>query len=215
MDSNIDDYIQRARQKYQGSLLVISGPSGVGKGTLVKEVLPLFQDLTLSVSMTTRSPRPGEVQGVNYFFVTREEFESLTREGAFLEYAVYNGNYYGTPRPFVLEQLRAGRDVILEIDVQGAAQIRSNWGERTIQVFILPPSRAELKKRLELRRTESPEIIAQRLAQVAKEVAELPAYDYYIVNDQLERARDDLAALIRAERLKIRETDQLHKQRSE
>lgn len=204
MDLNIDDYIARARQNYQGNLFVISGPSGVGKGTLVKEVLPLFQNLTLSVSMTTRSPRPGEIHGVNYFFVSRDEFVSQSEKEAFLEFATYNGNHYGTPRTFVYEQLRAGRDVILEIDVQGAAQVRANWGERTILVFILPPSEAALQERLEQRRTESPEIIAQRLAQVAKEVAELPDYDYFVINDQLATATEDLAAIIRAERHKIR-----------
>lgn len=204
MDYKIDEYIERVRQKYQGSLFVISGPSGVGKGTLVKEVMPKFLNLTLSVSMTTRSPRPGEIHGENYFFTSRDEFLALTQEGAFLEYAVYNGNFYGTPRAFVLEQLRSGHDVILEIDVQGAAQIRANWSEQTVHVFILPPSEAALKSRLELRRTETPEIISQRLAQVAKEVAEIPVYDYYIVNDQLEPAVDDLAAIIRAEHLKIR-----------
>lgn len=204
MDLNIDDYIARARQNYQGNLFVISGPSGVGKGTLVKEVLPLFQNLTLSVSMTTRSPRPGETHGVNYFFVSRDEFVSQSEKEAFLEFATYNGNHYGTPRAFVHEQLRAGRDVILEIDVQGAAQVRANWGERTILVFILPPSEAALQQRLELRRTESPEVIAQRLAQVAKEVAELPDYDYFVINDQLATATEDLAAIIRAERHKIR-----------
>ncbi|PKL76874.1 MAG: guanylate kinase [Candidatus Melainabacteria bacterium HGW-Melainabacteria-1] len=203
MDSIIDDYIQRARQKYQGSLLVISGPSGVGKGTLVKAVLPLFHNLTVSVSMTTRKPRPGEVHGHNYFFVSPEEFQTLVREGAFLEHAVYNGHAYGTPRAFVHEQMRAGHDVILEIDVQGASQVRANSQRRTVQIFILPPGQAELKQRLEMRQTESAEVIAQRLAQVAKEVAELPSYDYYIINDQLDRARDDLAAIIRAERLRI------------
>lgn len=204
MDLNIDQYIERARQTYQGSLFVISGPSGVGKGTLVKQVLPRFNQLTLSISMTTRHPRQGETHGENYFFVQREEFLALSEKEAFLEHAVYNGNHYGTPRAFVHDQLQAGRDVILEIDVQGAAQVRANWQERTVLVFILPPSEAELKTRLESRRTESPEVIAQRLAQVAKEVAELPDYDYYIVNDRLEAATDDLAAIIQAERLKIR-----------
>lgn len=204
MDLKIDDYIQRARQTPQGSLLVISGPSGVGKGTLVKEVLPLVQDLTLSVSMTTRSPRPGEVHGVNYFFVSEEEFLSLKAENAFLESAVYNGNHYGTPKAFVLEQLQAGRDVILEIDVQGAAQVRINCPYKTIQIFILPPSQAELRARLENRRTETAEIIDQRLARVAKEVAELPIYDYFVINDRLDQARDDLSSVIRAERLRVR-----------
>lgn len=203
MDSIIDDYIQRARRNHQGCLLVISGPSGAGKGTLVKEVLPLLQDLTLSISMTTRSPRPGEEHGRNYFFVNRDEFEHMIEQDAFLEYAVYNGNYYGTPRQFVLEQLEAGRDVILEIDVQGAVQVRSKCDQRTVQVFILPPSQNELKTRLEQRRTETSEVIAQRLNRVAEEMAELPNYDYFIINDQLDRAREDLTAIIRAERLKI------------
>lgn len=206
MDLQIDQRIQQVRTKHQGCLIVISGPSGVGKGTLVKAVLPRFQDLTLSVSMTTRGPRVGEQQGVNYFFESSDAFQALIKESAFLEYAEYNGNFYGTPQPFVLEQLQMGRDVILEIDVQGAAQIRRNWPNRVVTVFILPPGEAELKTRLEQRRTESAVLIQQRLAKVAKEVEQLPYYDYFIVNDALETAVDDLAAIIRAERLKINRT---------
>lgn len=204
IDNHIDHHIRRVKQIEQGSLLVISGPSGVGKGTLVKQVLPQMENLTLSVSMTTRSPRPGEVHGENYFFVSEEEFLGLKAENAFLEAAVYNGNHYGTPKPFVLEQMQAGRDVILEIDVQGAAQVRTNFDYKTIQIFVLPPSHAELKARLENRQTETVEIIDQRLARVAKEIAELPIYDYYIINDSLDRACDDLKAIIRSERLRVR-----------
>lgn len=200
----IDQYIQRAKETHQGCLIVISGPSGAGKGTLVKEVMPLIEDLTLSVSMTTRTPRSGEEHGRNYFFVSQSEFDSLINEEAFLEHARYNGNSYGTPKTFVWEQLKMGKDVILEIDVQGAAQVWANCPSQTIRIFILPPSQGELRSRLEQRRTETEEIIQQRLAQVAKEVAELPEYDYYIINDELDRATRDLAAIIRAERLKIR-----------
>lgn len=204
MNSQIDDYIQHAKQTHKGCLFVISGPSGAGKGTLVKEVLPMFDNLSLSISMTTRLPRNNEEHGVNYFFVEREKFQNLIHEEAFLEYATYNGNYYGTPKGFVWQQLDVGQDIILEIDVQGAMQIKANCPSQTVQIFILPPSQADLKHRLEQRKTESAEVIQQRLDQVAKEMAQLPGYDYFIINDQLDRATHDLAAIIRAERLKIR-----------
>lgn len=204
MDLNIDQLLQHVKTKQRGSLIVISGPSGVGKGTLVKAILNQFSNLTLSISMTTRTPRSGEVEGKNYFFTPRNDFEALIQESAFLEHATYNQNYYGTPRAFVMEEIQSGRDVILEIDVQGAEQIRNNWTEPVIEIFVLPPSESDLKKRLEKRQTESESVIQQRLDQVAKEVTQLAYYDYYIINDGLEQAIADLASIIQAERLKIK-----------
>lgn len=204
MDLNIDQLLQHVKTKQHGSLIVISGPSGVGKGTLVKAILDQFPDLTLSISMTTRVPRSGEVEGKNYFFTAKNDFEALIQEDAFLEYATYNQNYYGTPRAFIKEEIQSGRDVILEIDVQGAEQIRNNWTEPVIEIFVLPPSERDLRERLEKRQTENAAAIQQRLDQVAKEVTQLAYYDYFIINDGLEQAIDDLASIIQAERLKIK-----------
>ncbi len=204
MELNIDQLLQHVKTKQRGSLIVISGPSGVGKGTLVKAILAQYSDLTLSVSMTTREPRVGESEAKNYFFTSKDDFKALIQENAFLEYATYNHNFYGTPRAFVSEEIQAGRDVILEIDVQGAEQIRNNWTEPVIEIFILPPSEGDLKKRLEKRKTESETAIQQRLDQVAKEVTQLAFYDYFIINDGLEQAIDDLGSIIQAERLKIK-----------
>lgn len=200
---SIDEQIAGLRQPRHGSLIVISGPSGVGKGTLVKQVMARCPDITLSVSMTTRAPRPGEEHGRNYFFVSPAEFASLVEEQAFLEYASYNHNSYGTPRAFVNQQLQAGLDVILEIDVQGAEQVRQNWQGDAVHLFVLPPSEAELRHRLEERRTETPEVIDQRLAQVTQEVAQLPYYDYYVINEQLEKAVEDVLAILQAQRLRV------------
>lgn len=204
MNLTIDAHIQQLQNASQANLIVVSGPSGVGKGTLVDQALTRLKNISLSVSMTTRRPRPGEIQGQSYFFSEHAAFETLIAEDAFLEYARYNGNYYGTPKAFVLEALAAGNDVILEIDVQGAEQVRQNWSERMVQIFVLPPSEAILKDRLTRRQTESPEAIAQRLEKVTQECAQLPYYDYYIINDQLTQAVDEMLAIVQAERHKIK-----------
>lgn len=203
MSLNIDGHIQSVRKKVSGKLIVISGPSGAGKGTLVKAAFPKVKHLTLSISMTTRKPRPGEEQGASYYFVSRHEFEALIAENAFLEYATYNNHYYGTPRAFVQEQMHSGKDVILEIDVQGAEQIRKNGANQTVLIFILPPSQQVLKKRLEDRKTETPEVISQRLEAFAGELTQLKHYDYYVINDDLSEAVQDLVSIIRAEQLSI------------
>lgn len=204
MNFNIDEHVQRVTTRTRGRLIVISGPSGVGKGTLVKALMD--QDdpqLTLSISMTTRSPREGEVEGRNYFFTQKEDFEAQAERNAFLEYATYNNNHYGTPRDFVEKQIQTGRDVILEIDVQGAKQVRDVWDERVIQIFILPPDANTLRERLIARKTESADVIAQRLEKVEKEISQLPLYDYFVVNDSLDQAVRDLQAIIQAERHRI------------
>lgn len=204
MNLNIDTYITHTLQQSTGKLWVISGPSGVGKGTLVKEVLSQISQVVLSVSMTTRAPRPGEEEGKNYFFRSREAFEELIKKEAFLEYAQYNNNYYGTPLRFVQEQLEQGLDVILEIEVQGGAQVRAKLPEQARGIFILPPSQSTLKSRLYNRQTESEAVIQQRLAQVEEELTYFSDYDYCIVNDDLSTATQDLKSIIQAERLKLK-----------
>ena len=179
-----------------GRLYVYSGPSGVGKGTLLA---PLLCEglVKLSVSATTRAPRPGETDGVEYYFVTREEFEQMIQNGEMLEYACYNGNYYGTPRRFVEEELKKGTNVILEIEVQGAAKVHRLCPD-AVMIFVTPPSLSELRRRLEGRATETPEVIEGRLAAAAGEIAAGEEYDFIIVNDDVSRAEGELSAAIRA-----------------
>ena len=179
-----------------GRLYVYSGPSGVGKGTLLA---PLLCEglVRLSVSATTRAPRPGENDGVEYYFVTREEFEQMIQNGEMLEYACYNGNYYGTPRRFVEEELKKGTNVILESEVQGAAKVHRLCPD-AVMIFVTPPSLSELRRRLEGRATETPEVIEGRLAAAAGEIAAGEEYDFIIVNDDVSRAEGELSAAIRA-----------------
>jgi guanylate kinase len=181
---------------HPGRLYVYSGPSGVGKGTLLA---PLLEEglVRLSVSATTRPPRPNETDGVQYHFVSREEFEQMIRDGEMLEYASYNGNYYGTPRRFVEETLQKGKNVILEIEVQGAAQIRRLCPD-AVAIFIAPPSLGDLRKRLIGRGTETLEVIEGRLSAAAGEISAGAQYDFIIINDDVTRAREELAAAIRA-----------------
>ena len=183
-----------------GNLFVVSGPSGTGKGTLIARLLEEVPDAWLSVSATTRRPRPGEEEGVSYYFLTKEEFLSLAEEGGFLEWAEYSGNCYGTPRASVEREMAAGRQVILEIEVQGALQVREKMPEANL-VFIEPPSLEELERRLRGRGTETEEKIQKRLHNARQEVKYLPRYDYCIVNDDLDEAWRELRGIVRAERL--------------
>ncbi len=182
----------------QGLLIVISGPSGAGKGTVCRALLEKYPELVLSVSKTTRSPRAGEQDGVNYFFVSRAQFEAAISAGDFLEHAGVYGELYGTPRGKVLEHLEAGRVVLLEIDTQGARQIRENF-PGGVFVFLVPPSAAELSARITGRATESQSMIRCRLSEAAAEIAQVNTYDYLVVNDTVEKARDAIAAVIVAE----------------
>jgi guanylate kinase len=185
----------------KGRLFVISGPSGAGKGTICK-CLTGIADADLSISMTTRAPRPNEEDGVSYFFVSEEQFRQRIAEGGFLEYAEVFGNLYGTPKAFVCGKLNAGKDVILEIDVQGAMQVKENH-PGGVFVFILPPSMDELRKRITGRRSESDAAIACRLGKALDEMSYLGAYDYCIVNGELEQAVSEVAAIISTEHLRV------------
>ncbi|MCI2062900.1 MAG: guanylate kinase [Eubacteriaceae bacterium] len=190
---------------HRGRLLVISGPSGVGKGSICKKVIEKKKnDVEFSVSMTTRPPREGEVDGENYFFVTTEEFKKKIEENGFLEHARVFKNYYGTPRANVMEKLEAGRDVILEIDIQGAMNIKKAYPEG-IFIFILPPSMAELRKRITGRGTESESVIELRLGEALKEISYLDKYDYCVVNEDLDEAAENVIAIITAEHSKVTE----------
>lgn len=184
----------------EGLLLVVSGPAGVGKGTIDRVLLERHDNMKLSVSATTRAPRPGEINGVHYFFIGDTQFRSMIDNGEFLEYTqVFNMNYYGTPRKFVENEIAAGRDVLLEIDVQGAMNIRASYPDAVL-VFIAPPSMGELKSRLVGRGTETPEAIERRFATAYKELGYLDKYDYVVVNDVLDSAIQEMESIIRAEK---------------
>ena len=184
-----------------GILVVVSGFSGAGKGTAMKKLMENYGCYALSVSATTRSPRPNEKHGQDYFFVSKEEFEDMIREEALYEYAVYNDNYYGTPRSYVDEQSANGKDVILEIEVQGAEKIKKQFPD-TVLIFVTPPTAEELKRRLVSRGSESPEAIKARMARAVEEARYMPFYDYVLINDDLERCVLELHAIIRSEHMK-------------
>lgn len=180
-----------------GLLIVFSGPSGVGKDTLLQRFLPSREDCVLSVSATTRPPRPGEQDGVQYHFMSREAFQALAERGEMLEYAHYGDNFYGTPKACVDNALAEGKNVILEIEVQGAMQIRELRPD-AVFVFVMPPSWEVLRRRLENRGTEDSEALAKRLAAAKAELALACEYDYVIINDNLDRCSQDLDAVITA-----------------
>ena len=194
----------------KGVLAVVSGFSGAGKGTIMKALLKEYDDYALSISVTTRSPRPGEEDGREYFFRTREEVEKMIAEDQLLEYAEYVGNYYGTPRFYVEDMLARGKNVILEIELQGAMQIKQKNPEAVL-VFITPPSFEELKNRLIGRGTETEEVINSRLARAAEEAEEMDKYDYIVVNDQVEGCVHCLHQIILSERCKVHCNEELIK----
>ncbi|MEK4030251.1 MULTISPECIES: guanylate kinase [Bacillaceae] len=185
--------------KEKGLLIVLSGPSGVGKGTVRKEIFSQPDvKFEYSISMTTRAPRKGEVDGVDYFFKSREEFEQLIAEGKLLEYAEFVGNYYGTPVDYVRETLDDGRDIFLEIEVQGARQVREKFPEGLF-IFLAPPSLSELHSRILTRGTESDEVIKGRMEKARKEIEMMNLYDYVVENDEVEKACSRIQAIIVAE----------------
>lgn len=182
----------------KGLLFVLSGPSGVGKGTVCKALREVAPELVYSVSATTRAPREGEVDGVNYFFKSREEFEQMIQRNELLEWAEYVGNYYGTPADFVYDTLEKGKDIILEIEVQGALQVKEKFSE-AVFVFLMPPSLDELRNRIVGRGTESTETINNRMRAAQDELALIEHYDYAVVNDNVQAACERIRAIITAE----------------
>lgn len=182
-----------------GLLIVFSGPSGCGKGTLVAKLLQQRTDTVLSVSVTTRAPRPGEIDGVHYFFKTREEVERMIRDNELLEYAQYSGNYYGTPRTAVEEHLQAGRNVILEIDVQGAVQVMERCDDY-VSIFLTVPSMEELERRLRGRGTEKEEWIQTRMQAAKSELEYIDRYQYTVLNDEVDAAFERLNTIIETEK---------------
>ena len=184
--------------KTRGILIVVSGFAGSGKGTLMKEILSQYDNYALSISATTRKPRGTEVDGKEYFFKTTEEFEKMIAQGELIEYANYVGNYYGTPRAYVEEQLAKGKDVILEIEIQGALKVKEKFPE-TLLLFVTPPSATILKDRLVGRGTETMDVVEQRMKRAAEEAEGIPSYDYILVNDDLQTCVLQMHHIIQSE----------------
>ncbi|MGI6650896.1 MAG: guanylate kinase [Limnochordia bacterium] len=192
--------------KMKGFLIVLSGPSGAGKNSVMNAVFPTVPNLKYSISVTTRPPRAGEVDGVNYFFRTEEEFDQMLKDDLLLESATFVGYRYGTPKSFVYDQIEAGNAVIMDIDIQGAAQIREKMPE-AVYVFLLPPTPEELSRRLKRRGSESEEAIKRRLAKSYEEIKHIVNYDYYIINDDLGRAAEQLRQIILSEWSRVSRLD--------
>lgn len=199
----------------KGILIVLSGFSGAGKGTLVKELMKTYDNYALSISMTTRKPREGEVHGREYFFTERESFEEKIAQNGLIEYAEYCGNYYGTPRDYVEEMLAAGRDVLLEIEIQGMHKVKKMFPDM-LTLFVTPPSIAELEKRLRGRGTETEEVIRKRLARAAEEAKGMEDYEYLVVNDDLQECVEEIHSIVKvAKRASRRNTEFINNIRGE
>jgi guanylate kinase len=192
----------------RGTLFVVSSPSGGGKGTLIRHVLDVVPNLSYSVSYTTRAPRSGEVDGREYFFVSRETFEEMVGAGEFLEWACVHGNFYGTAKNQIVAETAAGSDIILEVDVQGAASVRQLLMD-SVSIFILPPSHEVLRQRLLARGTDTPEELEVRLRNAPEELRQYSAFDYVIINDEVDRAAAQLASIIYAERARCMRQESL------
>lgn len=190
--------------KKSGVLIVISGPSGVGKGTICKRIMERHPDIKFSISMTTRAPRANEVDGVDYYFTDKANFEKMIQEKGFLEYAVVHGNYYGTPIQSVENSLKNGENILLDIDIQGALQVKRRY-PKGVYVFIIPPSMTELKNRIIKRGSETDSTLDTRFKNAFKELELVVAYDYYIINDDLDNAVNTLDTIFMAEKQRVSE----------
>ena len=197
------------KERKQGNLIVVSGPSGAGKGSVISKLMEVYDNVWLSVSMTSREVRSNDIPGKTYFFVSREEFKERINEGVFLEYAVYNGNYYGTPRDKINEKLREGYDVILEIEIQGALKVKELVPD-AIFVFILPPSMNELKRRLISRGTDSMDKILGRFKTAYKEINEVTKYNYVVINDDINVAVDKVKSILLSERCRVDRIEEVY-----
>lgn len=198
------------RDKQRGQLIVLSGPSGVGKSTVIAELFSQRKNIHFSVSYTTRAPRVGEQDGVNYNFVTREEFEGMIARDELLEYAEYVNNYYGTSMKVIEEKLDAGVDVLLDIEVQGAAKVRARCPD-ALFIFIIPPSFEELSRRLHGRHTDSEEVIAGRLAKAKEESTQISNYDYLVINDKVSNAVREIEAILTAAQCRVKNREMIYK----
>lgn len=199
--------IIKTREK--GNLIVISGPSGAGKGTIIDKLKEINDNFWLSISMTSRDIRSNDIPDETYFFVSKEEFEDRIKKGVFLEYAMYNGNYYGTPKDKILDKLNEGVDVILEIEIQGALKVKELVSD-AIFIFILPPSMNELKKRLVSRGTDSKEKILSRFKRAYQEINEVTKYNYVVINDDVERAVNKVNAILLSERCRVDRIEEIY-----
>lgn len=188
----------------RGLLLALSSPSGAGKTTLAKILLMSDKNLVSSVSVTTRKPRHGEIEGKDYYFITPEQYDDMIDGGLLLEHAKVHDNYYGTPQHFVEDALENGKDIIFDIDWQGVQQLRGNVPQDLVSIFIMPPDARELRRRLENRATDSPEVVEKRLAKAASEISHWGEYDYVLINDNPEKCSENIRAILTTERLKRR-----------
>jgi guanylate kinase len=192
-----------------GLIFIVSAPSGAGKTSLVKALIEQTSDIRVSISHTTRSKRPGEIDGQHYYFISQQEFTALHNSGAFIEDAKVFGNFYGTSKMEIEKAIKQGQDIVLDIDWQGAKQVKELFPEHSIGIFLLPPSKEVLKERLERRAQDHPEVIANRLAAANNEMQHYRDYDYVIINDKFDNALEDLKATVRAERLRKQRQEQI------